>query len=327
MHSGLESFLVKVQTIRDSFTPYRRTNTKDLFQPYSPEPEKIKALTGKTKALYEDLLRMKRNIVKERIKLREGKLLALVEHELKHYFGKPYENNYYTGMTQVSFIHSLIHLSIHPSVRPSIHPSIHISIYLPIRPSTRPAIRPPYRSSSVRPFTHPSIHLCIHPSVRPSVHLFLRPSALPSASHSLLPPICPSIHLIIGMFVCPSFPLSVCPFPRLFDPFAYPLYVRSFVRSLLRFSVHPFSHMSVPVLLIGRAAWDICFNQSEVLPRTEVIRNRYGITALDSQRSFCGETSRGVAKCRMFSQACSFLLPSQFFLSIIQKRRSMDARP
>ena len=85
--------------------------------------------------------------------------------------------------------------------------------------------------------------------------------------------------------------------------------------------------MSVPVLLIGRAAWDICFNQSEVLPRTEVIRNRYGITALVSQRSFCGETSRGVAKCRMFSQACSFLLPSQFFLSIIQKRRSMDARP
>ena len=278
MHSGLESFLVKVQTIRDSFTPYRRTNTKDLFQPYSPVPEKIKALTDKTKALYEDLLRMKRNIVMERIKVREGKLLALVEHELKHYFGKPYENNYYTGMTQVSFIHSLIHLSIHPSVRPS-------------------------------------------------VHLFLRPSALPSASHSLLPPICPSIHLIIGMFVCPSFPLSVCPFPRLFDPFAYPLYVRSFVRSLLRFSVHPFSHMSVPVLLFGRAAWDICFNQSEVLPRTEVIRNRYGITALVSQRSFCGETSRGVAKCRMFSQACSFLLPSQFFLSIIQKRRSMDARP
>ena len=124
MHSGLESFLVKVQTIRDSFTPYRRTNTKDLFQPYSPEPEKIKASTGKTKALYEDLLRMKRNIVMERIKLREGKRLALVEHELKHYFGKPYQNNYYTGMTQVSFIHSLIHLSIHPSVRPSIHPSI-----------------------------------------------------------------------------------------------------------------------------------------------------------------------------------------------------------
>ena len=327
MHSGLESFLVKVQTIRDSFTPYRRTNTKDLFQPYSPEPEKIKALTGKTKALYEDLLRMKRNIVMERIKLREGKLLALVEHELKHYFGKPYENNYYTGMTQVPFIHSLIHLSIHPSVRPSIHPSIHPYIHLSIHPSIHSSSHPSTLPFVVRPSIHPSIHPSMYPSICPSVRPFVPSSFRPSVRLSLSPSSHLSVHPFIGMFVCPSFPLSVCPFLRLFDPFAYPLYVRSFVRSLLRFSVHPFSHMSVRVLLIGRAAWDICFNQSEVLPRTEVIRNRYGITALVSQRSFCGETSRGVAKCRMFSQACSFLLPSQFFLSIIQKRRSMDARP
>ena len=247
MHSGLESFLVKVQTIRDSFTPYRRTNTKDLFQPYSPEPEKIKALTGKTKALYEDLLRMKRNIVMERIKLREGKLLALVEHELKHYFGKPYENNYYTGMTQVSFIHSLIHLSIHPSVRPSIHPSIHISIYLSIRPSTRPAIRPPYRSSSVRPFTHPSIHLCIHPSVRPSVHLFLRPSARPSASHSLLPPICPSIHLS----VCSSVRLFLCPSVHSSVYLIHSRILYTFVRSSVPYSV--FLSIHFPICL------SVCF--------------------------------------------------------------------
>ena len=250
MHAGLESFLVKVQKIRDSFIPYRRSNTKDLFQPYSPAPEKIKALTDKTKSLYEDLLRMKRNIAMERIKLREGKLLALAEHELKHYFGKPYENNYYTGMTQESFIHSLIHLSI----RPSLHPSIHISIYLSIRTSSRPSIRPPVRPS-IRSSIHPSIHPSIYPSICPSVHLFLRPSARPSASPSLLPPICSSIHLSVHLYVrlfdFSSVRLSI---PPSIDPSAYPLYVRSFVRSLLRFSVHPFSHTSVRTLLIGRAA-------------------------------------------------------------------------
>ena len=228
MHAGLESFLVKVQTIRDSFTPYRRTNSKDLFQPYSPVPEKIKALTDKTKALYEDLLRMKRNIVMERIKVREGKLLALVEHELKHYFGKPYENNYYTGMTQVSSIHTLIHLSIHPSVHISIYPFTHLSI----RPFTLPSIRScvlasihPSIHPSIRPFTRPSIrssvlpsiHPTIHPSIRPSVRPFIHPSihssirqsicssvlppARPSASFSLLP-ICPSAYPSIYPFLC-----------------------------------------------------------------------------------------------------------------------------
>ena len=203
MHAGLESFLVKVQKIRDSFIPYRRSNTKDLFQPYSPAPEKIKALTDKTKSLYEDLLRMKRNIAMERIKLREGKLLALAEHELKHYFGKPYENNYYTGMTQVSFIHSLIHLSI----RPSLHPSIHISIYLSIRTSSRPSIRPPVRPS-VRPFIHPPIH----PSIYLSIHLSVRPFVPPSFRPSVRLSLSPSSHLFVHPFIRPS----VCSTVRLF---------------------------------------------------------------------------------------------------------------
>ena len=212
MHAGLESFLVKVQKIRDSFIPYRRSNTKDLFQPYSPAPEKIKALTDKTKSLYEDLLRMKRNIAIERIKLREGKLLALAEHELKHYFGKPYENNYYTGMTQVSFIHSLIHLSI----RPSLHPSIHISIYLSIRTSSRPSIRPPVRPSvrsSIHPSIHPSIYLSIHLSVRPFVPPSFRPSvrlSLSPSSHLFVHPfIRPSVCSTVRLFLCPSVHSSV----------------------------------------------------------------------------------------------------------------------
>ena len=303
MHAGLESFLVKVQTIRDSFTPYRRTNTKDLFQPYSPAPEKIKALTDKTKSLYEDLLRMKRNIVMERIKLREGKLLALVEHELKHYFGKPYENNYYTGRTPVSSIHTLIHPSIHPYIHLSIHSSIRPSIRSSVRPSIPPSIHPP-----VRPSIHTSIHPTIHLSVRPSICSSVLPPDLPpvrphlplSFLPSVRPSVRPSIRPSICMFVCPSFPLSFCPFISLsIDPSAYPLYFRSSVPYSLRFSVHPFSHTSVRTLLIGRAAWDICFSQSEVLPRSVVIRNQYGISALVSQRSFRGETSRAVAKCRM----------------------------
>lgn len=216
MHVGLESFLVKVQLIRDSFTPYRKTNSKDLFQPYSPAPEKIKALTDKTKALYEDLLRMKRNIVMERIKLREGKLLALVDHELKHYFGRPYENNYYTGMTQVSPIHTLIHLSIHPFVRQSVGPSIHPSLHPPIYPSIYPFIHP-----SINPFVRTSVHPSIRPSVHsyilPSIHLSVRPSFRPSVCLSLCPSshlsvrlsIHLSVHLYLRLSVFPSFLLSI----------------------------------------------------------------------------------------------------------------------
>ena len=208
MHAGLESFLVKVQLIRDSFTPYRKTNTKDLFQPYSPAPEKIKALTDKTKALYEDLLRMKRNIVMERITLREGKLLALVDHELRHYFGRPYENNYYTGMTQVSPIHTLIHLSIHPSVRRSVHPSIYPSIYrfihLSINPFVRTSVHPSIRPS-VYSYILPSIHLSVRPSFRPSVCLSLCPSSHLSVRLSIHL----SVHLYLRLSVFPSFLLSI----------------------------------------------------------------------------------------------------------------------
>ena len=46
------------------------------------------------------------------------------------------------------------------------------------------------------------------------------------------------------------------------------------------------------VFLIGRAAQEICFNQSETLPR---------ISALVSQTSFHRESSGGVAKCWLFS--------------------------
>ena len=55
----------------------------------------------------------------------------------------------------------------------------------------------------------------------------------------------------------------------------------------------------------SRAARDIFFNQLEVLLRSAYIvtRHQYGISALVSQTSFRAETSGGIAKCRLFSQA------------------------
>ena len=50
------------------------------------------------------------------------------------------------------------------------------------------------------------------------------------------------------------------------------------------------------VLLIGCATWEICFNQSRSTTQIWVVmRYQYGISALFSQTSICGETSGGVA--------------------------------
>ena len=56
------------------------------------------------------------------------------------------------------------------------------------------------------------------------------------------------------------------------------------------------------VLLIGWNKFLSRHDQSEELPRS-VTRHQYGIAALVFQTSFRGETSGGVLKCRLFSQA------------------------
>ena len=70
------------------------------------------------------------------------------------------------------------------------------------------------------------------------------------------------------------------------------------------------------VLLIGCAAWEIWFKQSEALPRSgdwRVISTEF-LCSL-AQTSFGGKTSGSVAKCRLFSQAkCR---PTVLFLQII----------
>ena len=58
------------------------------------------------------------------------------------------------------------------------------------------------------------------------------------------------------------------------------------------------------MLLIGRATWEICFSPIRSTTQIWVVtRHLYGISALVSQKSFRGETSGGVAKCRLLSQA------------------------
>ena len=57
-------------------------------------------------------------------------------------------------------------------------------------------------------------------------------------------------------------------------------------------------------VLCGDSDWPCrignLFNQSETLPTWVVTRHQYGISALVSETSFCGETSDGVTKCRLF---------------------------
>ena len=60
------------------------------------------------------------------------------------------------------------------------------------------------------------------------------------------------------------------------------------------------------MLLIGRAAWEVWFNQSKALPRSGFV----------SQTSLGGETSGSVAKWRLFSQATNFALGLIWFSNL-----------
>ena len=63
------------------------------------------------------------------------------------------------------------------------------------------------------------------------------------------------------------------------------------------------------VLKIGRAAWENLIQPIRSTTQIWVVmRHQYGISALVSQKSFGGETSSGVAKCRLFSQARTWVV-------------------
>ena len=57
------------------------------------------------------------------------------------------------------------------------------------------------------------------------------------------------------------------------------------------------------LLLIGWSKFPTRYDQSETTQIWVVIRHQYGISAPVSQTSFRGETSGGIGKCRLFSQA------------------------
>ena len=72
------------------------------------------------------------------------------------------------------------------------------------------------------------------------------------------------------------------------------------------------------MLLIGRATWEIWFNQSEALPRSWEWR----VVSLESLRSFIktsfgGETNGSVAKCKLFSQASFHVIFFIFFFGFL----------
>ena len=73
---------------------------KKIFQPYNPTPESIKAISERSHSLWEELNTMK--IDKKLLFARERRMMAKADHFLKHYFGRPYENNYLAGKVGLS---------------------------------------------------------------------------------------------------------------------------------------------------------------------------------------------------------------------------------
>ena len=71
---------------------------------------------------------------------------------------------------------------------------------------------------------------------------------------------------------------------------------------------HHYPDLGSASVLIGWSKFFTWHDRSKALPT--VTRHRNGISALVSQTSFGGETSQGVAKCRLFSQAGLKLLNS-----------------
>ena len=68
---------------------------RKLFQPYNPTPESIKAISERSQSLLKELKEM--DINRKLLLSRERSMIAQADHFLRHYFGRPYENNYFSG--------------------------------------------------------------------------------------------------------------------------------------------------------------------------------------------------------------------------------------
>ena len=101
--SGLPEFFKKVDRSYYELHPYdvrKMTGVpleymKQLFQPYNPTPESIRVISERSHSLWKELTGMK--IDRTLLLAREHRMIAQADHFLKHYFGRPYENNYLAG--------------------------------------------------------------------------------------------------------------------------------------------------------------------------------------------------------------------------------------
>lgn len=100
---GLPQFFKKVDSSYYELHPYiagRMTGvpleeSRKLFQPYNPTPESIKAISDRSQSLLKELNQM--DINRKLLLSRERSMIAQADHFLRHYFGRPYENNYLSG--------------------------------------------------------------------------------------------------------------------------------------------------------------------------------------------------------------------------------------
>ena len=100
---GLPQFFKKVDGSYYELHPFIAGRTpgvplderRKLFQPYNPTPESIKAISDRSQLLLKELNEM--DIDRKLLLSRERSMIAQADHFLTHYFGRPYENNYFSG--------------------------------------------------------------------------------------------------------------------------------------------------------------------------------------------------------------------------------------
>lgn len=105
---GLPEFFKKMDSSYYELHPYNAgkmtgvplEDMRKLFQPYNPTPESIKAISDRSQSLLKELSEMK--IDRKLILARERRMIAQADHFLRHFFGRPYENNYLSGKVAFS---------------------------------------------------------------------------------------------------------------------------------------------------------------------------------------------------------------------------------
>lgn len=101
----LDDFLLEVKATYYKMNPnnivYDPDSTpadiKEVFSPYSAHPDAIKKRTDTARELYREAKALAGRAKQDKLKPRELKALAQVQHFLQSNFGSPYDENYYAG--------------------------------------------------------------------------------------------------------------------------------------------------------------------------------------------------------------------------------------